>query len=389
MLDQVFLSYRRESEVHVGRVRSLAEELRRRGLPVVFDEFYLAAKPEGPDEKWSRWCINQAKESACVLIVGSAGWYSAFADPKSAAPEDGFGAAAEANVIEEQLYQMKWVTGCHRVVLLDAADAHGLPVEISGWRQFAPLSNQQDMDDLVRWAAQRTNTSLSGDVSPTGSSWPDKPPSLFWPMADHIGVRDTFGTLLTSTAPWRFLPLRGPSEAGKSTITRQMIANALPLAGVTCGRFDFKGTTDVDAELRSFVQFLQVPMPPGGLRLNDGLARVLDALKQRARPTLLVFDTYEAAGETQDWVDKQLLPNLLTCAWLGVYSAGHGGPGAAGAIWLSAARAPLELVPPPPEDWLIFGQPYKPGLTIDFVRQAYQFCGGRTSVLAQLLGPAT
>jgi hypothetical protein len=225
-------------------------------------------------------------------------------------------------------------------------------------------------------------------IAPAGPAWAEKPPALVWPMADHSGAREAFASLLTRTVPWRFLPLRGPSEAGKSHITRQMIANALPLAGVTCGRFDFKGTTSVDAELRSFVQFLQVPMPPSNLRLDEGLGRVLDSLKQRARPALLVFDTYEAAGDAQDWVDKQLLPNLLTCPWLRVVIAGQRVPSATGAIWALAARAPIQLEPPPPEDWLAFGQPHKPGLTLDFVRQAHQFCGGRASVLAQLLGPA-
>ena len=220
-------------------------------------------------------------------------------------------------------------------------------------------------------------------------SWPDTPPPLGWPMAGHNAVREAFASLLTRAAPWSFLPIRGSSETGKSHITRQMIANALRLAGVTCGRFDYKGTTDVDAELRCFVQFLQVSMPPSGLRLNEGLGRVLDALKQRAHPALLVFDTYEATGDAQDWVDKQLLPNLLTCPWLRVVIAGQKVPNAAGAIWALAAREPIQLQPPPPEDWLAFGQSHKPGLTLDFVRQVHQFCGGRASVLAQLLGPAT
>jgi hypothetical protein len=221
---------------------------------------------------------------------------------------------------------------------------------------------------------------------PTEFSWPQAPP-LEWPMADHSGVRDAFAGLLTSNAPGRFLPIRGSSETGKSHITRQMLANTLRIPDLACGRFDFKGTTDMDAELRAFVQDLGVPVPATSSRLNDRLGNILDALKRRAQPTLLIFDTYEVAGEAEDWVEKQLLPTLIRAVWLRVVIAGQRVPSAAGAVWAAAASDPIQLVSPPPEDWLTFGQRHKPSITLDFVRQAHQCCGGKSSLLAQLLGP--
>jgi hypothetical protein len=80
-------------------------------------------------------------------------------------------------------------------------------------------------------------------------------------MADHTEARAAFERLLTRNALWRCLPLRGSSETGKSHITRQMLANAIQMPDLACGRFDFKGTIDVDAELRAFVQYLDVPSP--------------------------------------------------------------------------------------------------------------------------------
>ena len=103
MLNQVFVSYRRENDGHVERVRRFATDLREQGLVVVFDELYLLDHPAGPDEKWSRWCINQAKESACVLIIGSPGWYLSWANPQALPHDEGRGAAAEANIIQEHL----------------------------------------------------------------------------------------------------------------------------------------------------------------------------------------------------------------------------------------------------------------------------------------------
>ena len=96
------------------------------------------------------------------------------------------------------------------------------------------------------------------------------------------------------------LLVSGESETGKSHISKQMIRSAMLLPGVVSGRFDFKGTTDMERELRAFVQQLDVALPPAGQRLNERLGHVLDELKRRAQPALLVFDTYEAAGEAQD-----------------------------------------------------------------------------------------
>ena len=144
-----------------------------------------------------------------------------------------------------------------------------------------------------------------------GQSWPELPMPLLWPMADHSHVREAFESLLQRNAPYRFLPIRGPSGTGKSHITRQMLANALRTPGLACGRFDFKGTTGIGDEVPSFVQDLEVPVPSANLQLNERLGHILMALRQRARPAFLVFDTYEAAGEAKHWVEKQLLPGLI------------------------------------------------------------------------------
>lgn len=225
--------------------------------------------------------------------------------------------------------------------------------------------------------------------APTGSLWAENPPPLEWPMADHTGAREAFASLLARNARWRYLPLRGPSEVGKSHITRQMLANALRVPDLACGRFDFKGTTDMDAELSAFVQDLGVPLPPPSPRLNDRLAHILNELKQRARPALLVFDTYEAAGEARDWVEKQLLSSLIRATWLRVVIAGQVVPSAGSAVWSSIAPTPLELKPPPPADWFAFGKHHRADLTLADVETACRLASNKASLLAQLFGPVT
>jgi hypothetical protein len=383
MLNQVFVSYRRENDAHVERVRRFAEELRKQGLAVAFDEFYLADHPGGPDEKWSRWCINQAKESACVLIVGSPGWYVAFDSPQAAPFAEGRGAAAEVNVIQEQLYQSKWIATRHRIVLMDDADANGLPAEISGWRVFRPHSSVKDKTDLICWAVELTR---SKRLDTSSASWPETPPALSWPMADHSAARKAFAELLTSKVRLRFLPICGPSETGKSHITGQMLGNVLAIPDIACGRFDFKGTTDMDNEVKAFVQHLGVSVPAPNARLHERLGEILIALKQQACPTLLIFDTYEMAGEAQDWVEKQLLPCLIRATWLRVVIAGQKVPDSIGAVWAAVAHPPVELVTPLPADWFDYARQHRPDLTLSFVETACSLTC-QSSVLEALLGP--
>jgi hypothetical protein len=208
-------------------------------------------------------------------------------------------------------------------------------------------------------------------------------------MADHSEVRAAFERLLTCAVPWRFLPLRGPSESGKSHITRQMLSNALCVPGLACGRFDFMGIIDMDAEVRAFVQDLDVPLPPVGFRLNERLGHILDALKQRAQPALLMFDTYESAGEAQDWVEKQLLPSLIRAIWLRVVIAGQRVPERTGAIWEPVASPLVTLKPPPPPDWFEYSKRHRPELTLADVEIACRLAYHKASLLAQMLGPTS
>ena len=160
------------------------------------------------------------------------------------------------------------------------------------------------------------------------------------------------------------------------------------MRALACGRFDFKGTTDMDTELHFLVQDLKVPAPNTGLRLNERLSGILTALGQRAEPTLLIFDTYERAGQAQkEWVDRVLLARLMGEDWLRVVIAGKEVPSRTGAVWATVARTLIELAPPPLEAWHEFGQPYTPDLTLDQVREVHERCGGAAHHLAEVLCP--
>ena len=260
----------------------------------------------------------------------------------------------------------------------------------------------QSVDRLIRFGPEfeaetsvvpeptDAETKVSGvRAAPIAADWPEQPPSLLWPMAGHSEVRATFERLLTRAVPWRFLPLRGPSESGKSHITRQMLNNALRIPGLACGRFDFKGLIDADAEVRAFVQFLDVPLGLVSPRLHERLGDIMNALRQRAQPALLVFDTYESAGEAQEWVEKQLLPSLIRATWLRIVIAGQRVPERVGTVWESVAFPPITLKPPQPTDWFEYGKRNRPELTLADVETICRLASDSASILAQLLSPVS
>jgi hypothetical protein len=378
----VFLSYRHEDEAHVVRVRDLAQQLEATGLEVVLDQFAQARefRGGGPDEGWPRWSKAQAENPAHkVLIVASGGWFRCYRGTE--VPGKGLGASAEAGIIEQRLYNSAGVNPDVRMVTLAPLDPLAVPLDLQRYHRFR---HPEDTGDLISWL-----TAAPGADPAPMIAWPERAPSMLWPMANHGPVRDAFERLLTSGAPWRFLPVCGPTEVGKTHITLQMLGNALRLPDLACGRLDFKGTTDVELELRAFVQHLDLPSLPAGSSLGERLGHVLDMLRRRARPALLMFDTYEAAGEAEDWVEKHLLPVLIRSSWLRVVIAGQRVPERAVSPWASESSPPLRLASPAPEDWFSFAKGHKPDVTLEFVRQAHQFSRGKASVLAQLLGPAT
>lgn len=226
--------------------------------------------------------------------------------------------------------------------------------------------------------------------APPGPAWPEGPPPLWWPMADHSGARAAFGDLLTSGSAGRILRISGVSETGKSHITRQMLANALAIPDIACGRFDFKGTTDMDREVRAFVQDLGVSAAPATTpRLHERLDQILGSLRHRAQPTLLIFDTYEMAGETQEWVEKSLLQSLIRATWLRVVIAGQEVPDSTGAVWAAVASPTVQLALPQAADWYDYGKRHRPELKLEQVETACDLARGKATLLAQLLGPGS
>lgn len=302
--------------------------------------------------------------------------------------------------VSDSYGEKPWTRTEHRAIrarIMQAADrARILPLRVGDGDVKGILPNEIVPDIRGKPATEaadlivaRLNLVRAGGSEVNGSvrQWPEVAPDLHWPMADHGEARGAFSTLLCDSSPVRALLLQGASETGKSHMTTQMIRNAMTLPEVVCGRFDFKGTTNMDIELEAFAHPLGVEPPPGQT-LNERLGKIFTELRRRARPTLLVFDTYEVAGPAREWIEVVLLPHVVSAHWLRVVIVGQTVPRRVGSIWESVAAPTMTLQVPGPEDWLEYGRTHRDEtLELQFVEQAHLLAAGKASVLAGLLGP--
>jgi hypothetical protein len=215
-------------------------------------------------------------------------------------------------------------------------------------------------------------------------SRPELGDSLALRCANHKVPQEAFLQLLSPEAPFQLLLIKGETQTGKTHLSKQFLGAALNIPGLRCGRFDFKGSVDMEAEVRGFAELLNLAVPPPG-PIASRLAEILVSLRKSPRPTLLIFDTFEAAGEAEEWMSKSLLLAMMRSPWLRIVIAGQRTSAKVGEAWETRSSDLIQLRLPTPEEWLEYGLYRQPELTIDKVRWAYSACGGRSSVLAQLL----
>jgi len=374
---RVFLSYRQESDEHRAIVLALAKRLEQEGLSVVLDQ--LAQQREfnggGPNEGWPKWSTDQAARSEHkVVIIGTPAWFRAFQGTEVAG--SGLGAAAEAGVIRQRLYNGSGVNPDIRIVSFNILEDHVVPLDLQRYHRFV---DPRDFADLVRWLT------AGASVVKAAEDWPESTPNLSWAMANHDDVRTAFAKLITRNPPFRYLPIRGASGTGKTHVTQQLFKNALQSEGLACGRFDFKAVTGAYAEMQRFVQNLDVATPPNA-PLDQQLDAVLRELISRKRPALLIFDTFEAAGVLDRWVQDTLLVTLIRQKWLRIVIAGQTVPEkTVSTLWGGEALPTLVLNTPSAAQWFDFGRTYRPDLTLQEVQVVHRLALGNSAVLAQLL----
>lgn len=351
MANQVFISYRHESPEHSRAVRRLGELLRQAKIPVALDQFYLDEHPGGPDLGWPKWCEDCANESRCVLIICSEGWFDAY--DKKSPPGIGMGAATEADLFRQGLWDDKGNNARIRLVFLHNITNDMVPVRLRAWHQFRPFDADEQLNQLIRWLADSLDLK---DIQPPTVHWPD--PLPFEPeLADRTQEWPVIVDFLAGRSRERILLFEGASGLGKSELIRQAVAYAKKV-GISVARLDLKGILkledllgQVDLELGSLLPHFSHE----GATRTHLLRKDLRALRQ---PILFVLDTYEVAAENTaiaDWLNQQLLPEVETALGLTVIVAGQKVPDPAVAGWRELARhIPLQPIKEigPWQDWV-------------------------------------
>lgn len=344
MLNQVFLSYRHESPEHARAVGRLGELLRQAGIPVQLDQFYLDENPGGPNEGWPKWCQDSANQSACVLVIASAGWFAAYEG--TGEPGLGCGAAAEAFLFRQFLYDEKGVNARLRLALLnDLPAACRVPEGLRAWHQFHPFADNAQLDQLVAWIAQRLGL---GDIQSPTVRWPE-PDDEFKPdLADRVENEwQAIKNVLSGRSRERILLFEAGTGLGKSALLRQAVAYARSRR-IAVAQVDLKGTPDLAAILGQLDLDLGSRLPNfnrEGASKTHLFRKDLRALRQ---PVLLIFDSYDqpvADNKTiTDWLSLQILNEVETALAVAVIVAGQRAPDYANAGWRALARR-LPLAP--------------------------------------------
>ena len=261
------------------------------------------------------------------------------------------------------------------------------------------LAGYLDLDELTpREAAEfilqrlARNEKQSSDHYTKGPAqslfdWPEEAPELQWPVADHTAAREAFARLITRRSPHRYLPISGPTELGKSHLTKQFLKNAIRIDHLRCGRFDFKGSADIETILPSFVQHLGVSVPKASGSLTGPLGEIITALSREARPTLLIFDTFEQAGKAEQWVEGVVLQGLLRAPWMRVVIVGQKVVPSVEQVWSDISAPEVVLNQPSAQEWFEYGRRHDPEITLDEVRVVHKRARGRAGLLAQMFGP--
>jgi hypothetical protein len=359
MENKLFISYRHENDEHRRSVRRLGELLRQAKIDVTLDQFFLEDHPGGPDQGWPKWSEDRANLSQCVLIIGSEGWFGAWNGKEP--PGLGLGAATEADIIRQYLFDTKGDNSRVRLAFLNHVDESSIPPRLKGWHRFQPFLQDHELDQLIRWVAERL--SLQNVESPS-AQWPHAVP--FQPDLANRSKKEwpAIVDLLAGRSRERILIFEGGIGMGKSELLRQAAVYARKL-GICVAPLDFKqgGYPDVESILGQIGVEIGAHLPNF---MGDGSNKthlLRNDLRAARRPILLTFDTYEDVADDKpvaSWLVQQLLREVETALSLCIILSGRRVPEIQGVPWKAVARR-LSLgaitEPEPWEEWVAWRYP--------------------------------
>jgi hypothetical protein len=230
---------------------------------------------------------------------------------------------------------------------------------------------------LERLVLNGGNKALSSSAVALPTSFPSTPPEISWPLADGFAVRDAVKKVLCAQSKHRIVLLEGHSGHGKSAICHVLRDLRWHFKWLRCGRFELKGGADVGRALDDFIVDLQATahLPASAYTAPYQRANALFAALDRSpQPTLLVFDTFEEAGDFGVWVEERVLFEVINRDWLRVVVAGRRLPTVAMPC-SSFAAPPVKVDRLAMHDWLEYGRRFDRHLPKHKVQIIYDVAG--------------
>jgi hypothetical protein len=333
----VFISYRHENPDHARSVLRFAVLLRQSNIPVELDQFYLDEHPGGPDEGWPKWCADRANKSEAVLIIASHGWFAIYEGGE--APGIGCGAATEAALFEQYLYDKQRKNPRIRLAFLNPLPYDRIPIGLRAWERFELFPSNDKLKQLVDWVGERLELN---DVQLSAVHWPAPLDDFHPDIADrHESEWPAIVDLLAGRSPERILLFEGESGYGKSELIRQGAEYARRL-GIGVAILDFKASyPDVQSLLGQLYLDLGIYLPTFSQQGADKMHLLRRDLRSLRQPILIILDAYENAAHVKpiaDWVCYQLLSEVECSLAVAVIIAGQLCPDPSCAPWRGFAR---------------------------------------------------
>jgi len=219
-----------------------------------------------------------------------------------------------------------------------------VPDSLQAYHRFA-VYRSAVRDELVDWLLGRISAPTAAPNT-AGIVWPQALSDYLWRGADRKDLTARFERMLSGQSERQILLISAETNSGKTYMLGEL-KNYARQVGVVCSLLDCKGCPALEDLLESMVLDLGGLCPRG--RLASGKARgwaLIEDLQQLGKPVLLIFDTYEAAsGDSQKWIETQLLPRTDCAGALGLVIAGQNVPDRNKYAWANAAEhVPLQPI---------------------------------------------
>ncbi len=301
---RVFISYRQLNDPQkLRRVREFAEQLRRCGIEVILDQFYLEEETGGPPLGWPHWCSEQATNAEQVLIIGDEPWFRCFDGTEK--PGTGLGAACEGGEIRQRLHDKGGHNDIVRIAYFARSDLDHISHTL---KRYHPFHVVEDFAGLIRWLGG-TVPSLITTSDDSILTWPSPLQDFETKMANRHEEFKFFKGTLTEKASHRATLLSADTNYGKTRLVTEFWRYGSKLLGEhACSLIDFKSHNAFTHLCDALTLDLKGRLP----RLTDRTpTKLQEALRKVREPVLIILDTFESATEdARNFVQGTLLAEL-------------------------------------------------------------------------------